>query len=83
MTKKKLNISIDGRKFEFLPGQTILEIANNNDIFIPTLCYIKNLPPLGNCRLCIVKVEGMKGFPTACSTPATENMIITTKDEEG
>jgi len=59
-----------------------LEIAQDNGIYIPTLCYIENLPPYGACRLCIIKVEGMKGYPTACSTPAEKDMIIITKNEE-
>ena len=78
----KKSLTIDGKKIQFSDGQTILDVAKENNIYIPTLCYIDGISPYGGCRLCIVKVEGMKGFPTACSTPALENMRIVTKDEE-
>ncbi|NVM31343.1 MAG: sulfide/dihydroorotate dehydrogenase-like FAD/NAD-binding protein [Candidatus Helarchaeota archaeon] len=82
MPRKKLTLKIDDKLVEFKEGQTILEIAKNNDIYIPNLCYIEGLTPYGGCRLCLVKVEGMKGFPTACSTPAKKDMVIITKDAE-
>ncbi|NHI93864.1 MAG: sulfide/dihydroorotate dehydrogenase-like FAD/NAD-binding protein [Candidatus Lokiarchaeota archaeon] len=79
---KKSSLKIDGREVKFVEGQTVLEVALENNIYIPNLCYIDGIPPYGGCRLCIVKIEGMKGYPTACSTTARQNMIIITKDEE-
>ncbi|MHA2180311.1 MAG: molybdopterin-dependent oxidoreductase, partial [Promethearchaeota archaeon] len=75
-------MKINGTVIEFLKDQTILEVAKKAGIFIPTLCYIENLTPYGGCRLCIVKVEGMKGYPTACSTHAQNDMKIITNDDE-
>ncbi|MHA2390989.1 MAG: sulfide/dihydroorotate dehydrogenase-like FAD/NAD-binding protein [Promethearchaeota archaeon] len=75
-------LKIDDKSVEFSEGQTILEVAIDTGIYIPKLCYIENLTPYGGCRLCIVKVKGMKGYPTACSTPAENNMEIITNDEE-
>ncbi len=75
-------MKINETVIEFLEGQTILEVAKKAVIFIPTLCYIENLTSYGGCRLCIVKVEGMKGYPTACSTPAQNDMKIITNDDE-
>ena len=51
-------------------------------MYIPTLCAHKDLPPFGACRLCVVKVDNMRGFPPACTTPATDSMIISSEDEE-
>ncbi len=82
MPENKLTLSIDNQVVQFTQGQTILDVARANGIYIPTLCYIEDLTPYGACRLCIVKVEGMKGFPTACSTPAQKDMVIITKDED-
>ncbi|MFX1323490.1 MAG: sulfide/dihydroorotate dehydrogenase-like FAD/NAD-binding protein [Promethearchaeota archaeon] len=82
MSVTKNILKIDGKTVEFLEGQTILEVAINMGIYIPRLCYIENLTPYGGCRLCIVKVKGMRGYPTACSTPAENNMEIITNDEE-
>ena len=63
-------------------GQTVLDVAKDADIYIPTLCTLENLPNFGACRLCLVKIEGMRGFPPACTTPATEDMVVVTEDDE-
>ncbi|MFX1494526.1 MAG: molybdopterin-dependent oxidoreductase, partial [Promethearchaeota archaeon] len=80
---KKLSLKIDDQIVEFSQGQTILQVAENAGIYIPTLCYIKDLKPYGGCRLCTVRVLGdTKPLVTACSTPATQDMEIITKDDE-
>jgi formate dehydrogenase alpha subunit len=75
---EKVTISIDNRVFEVDKGLTILQAAEQNDIYIPTLCAHKDLTPFGGCRMCIVEVEGMRGLPTACTTPVVEGMAIRT-----
>lgn len=75
-------LTIDEKKVEFKPGQTVLEAAQAANIYIPTLCSHSELPPFGACRMCIVKIEGMRGFPTACTTPAKKGMVVTTQDQE-
>ncbi|MFX1355936.1 MAG: sulfide/dihydroorotate dehydrogenase-like FAD/NAD-binding protein [Promethearchaeota archaeon] len=80
---KKLSFKIDNKIVEFSEGQTILQVAKKAGIYIPTLCYIEDLKPYGGCRLCTVKVVGEgKPLVTACSTPATQNMEVITKDDE-
>lgn len=74
-----VNLTIDGRKIEARKGTTILEAAHSANIYIPTLCAHPALPAFGACRLCIVEIDGMRGFPTACTTLATEGMIIRTR----
>ena len=78
----KGKIFIDNKEIEFIKGETILEAANKAGIYIPTLCYIEGLEPYGGCRLCIVQVEEMKGYPPACTTPAQEGMKIKNNDQE-
>ncbi|NIN98462.1 MAG: 2Fe-2S iron-sulfur cluster binding domain-containing protein, partial [Anaerolineae bacterium] len=56
----------------------ILQAAEQNDIYIPTLCAHKDLTPFGGCRMCLVEVEGMRGLPTACTTPLEDGMVIRT-----
>jgi formate dehydrogenase major subunit/formate dehydrogenase alpha subunit len=73
-----LNITINGQKFEAQPGQTILEVARQHDVNIPTLCYHKDLSPTGNCRMCVVEVKGGRFLQAACVTPAWEGMEIQT-----
>jgi formate dehydrogenase alpha subunit len=75
---EKLTINIDNQILKVEKGLTILEAAEQNDIYIPTLCAHKELTPFGGCRMCIVEVEGMRGFPTACTTPVEEGMVIRT-----
>jgi NADH dehydrogenase/NADH:ubiquinone oxidoreductase subunit G len=59
-------------------GMTILEVARENGIDIPTLCYLENLPPVGACRLCVVEVEGSRTLAGSCHTPIAEGMVIHT-----
>ena len=75
---KRVKINIDNQSLEVEKGVTILEAAERNAIYIPTLCAHKDLTPFGGCRMCIVEVEGMRGFPTACTTPVEEGMVIRT-----
>ncbi len=71
-------ITIDGRPFAFSPGETILDIAKRNDIFIPTLCHLPGAQPTGACRMCVVEVERARSLMAACTVPATPNMVVHT-----
>ena len=71
-------INIDNKLLKIEKGMTILEAAEQNGIYIPTLCNFKKLAPFGSCRMCIVEVKGMRGLPTACTTPVEDGMIIKT-----
>ena len=62
-------------------GQTVLECAKENDISIPNLCTHSSLSPFGACRLCVVEIEGMRGYPTSCTTPAADGMVVQTDTE--
>jgi formate dehydrogenase beta subunit len=73
-----VGLTIDGREVEVRKGTTVLEAAREAGLYIPTLCHHPDLPPYGACRLCIVEIEGMLGFPTACTTPAAEGMKVYT-----
>jgi formate dehydrogenase (NADP+) alpha subunit len=74
-----VGITIDNRQLQAASGMTILQAAEKHNIYIPTLCAHKDLTPFGGCRMCIVEVEGMRGFPTACTTPIQEGMIVRTQ----
>jgi NADH dehydrogenase/NADH:ubiquinone oxidoreductase subunit G len=54
------SISINGTRFSFNPGQTIFEVAEDNQIPIPSLCYLKGASPTGACRICVVEVAGCR-----------------------
>jgi formate dehydrogenase beta subunit len=74
----KINLTIDGTDVEAEKGFTVLQAAQSAGLYIPTLCYHPDLMPYGGCRLCIVEIENMRGFPTSCTTPATDGMVVST-----
>lgn len=76
MNKYRLNI--DGKEVLGLPGQTILEVAKENDIFIPTLCFDERTKIYGSCGLCMCEVEGNPKLCKACATEIAPNMVIKT-----
>ncbi|MBS1518989.1 MAG: (2Fe-2S)-binding protein [Bacteroidetes bacterium] len=75
-------IIIDDKEVEFKPGQTIIQAAHNAGIEIAHFCYHPSLSISGNCRICLVEIEGMPKLVIACSTPATEGVKVHTKSEK-
>ncbi len=74
-----ISLTIDGRTVEVEAGKTVLEAARTAGIHIPTICDHKDLNPYGSCRMCIVEIEGVRGYPTSCTTPAAEGMQVKTQ----
>ncbi len=77
----RLHLTIDGRPIECEPGDSVLTAARGAGIEIPNLCAWPSLKPYGRCRLCLVEVEGMRGYLPACTTPAAEGMVVATRGE--
>ncbi|TRZ48081.1 MAG: 4Fe-4S dicluster domain-containing protein [Dehalococcoidia bacterium] len=71
-----INLNINGIKVKAEAGRTVLEAALAAGIYIPNLCYHPDIPPIGACRLCIVEIDGVNGFPTACTTTVKEGMVV-------
>jgi bidirectional [NiFe] hydrogenase diaphorase subunit len=71
-------LKIDGRDCSARAGDTVLEVAQENDIFIPTLCHMDGLADVGACRLCLVEIKGSNKLLPACVTQVQEGMEITT-----
>ncbi len=74
----KMRLNIDGKEVFGYSGQTILEVARENDIFIPTLCYDERMEIYGACGLCVCEVEGNPKMVKACATEIAPNMVIKT-----
>jgi bidirectional [NiFe] hydrogenase diaphorase subunit len=72
---------IDEQEVSALAGQTILEVAQENDIYIPTLCHMEGLSNVGACRLCLVEIKGSNKLLPACVTTVFEGMEVSTKTE--
>ena len=82
MEKKLVNITIDNQNISVPEGITILEAAKKAGIDIPTLCFLKDINEIGDCRMCVVKVEGRRGFATSCIQKVEEGMVIKTHTPE-
>jgi len=80
--KSTVQIRIDGKTVEAPAGSTILDVARNEGVHIPVLCYSPLLRPLENCRLCVVAIAGEKQYKAACSTVVAEGMDITANSDE-
>ncbi len=76
-----INITIDGKSYEAREGQTILSVARENGIHIPTLCFLEGINEIGSCRICVVEVEGLNKLVTSCNTVAKEGMVVQTMSE--
>jgi bidirectional [NiFe] hydrogenase diaphorase subunit len=74
-------LRIDGRDYSAKSDDTILDVARENDIFIPRLCELEGLSTVGACRLCLVEVKGSKKLLPACTTAVDEGMEISTNSE--
>jgi len=77
-----VTIKIDGQKIRAQSGENLLEVAKQNNIPIPSLCYHRKLTPTGACRLCITKIKGMNGLIASCTVAVSDGMEVTAFDEE-
>ena len=73
-----VHLTINGIPVEVEEGTTILEAARKINIDIPTLCLLKDINEVGDCRMCVVEVEGNRGFATACIQKVAEGMVVKT-----
>ncbi len=74
-------LQIDGQDVSARADQTILQVARENGIYIPSLCNLEGLSPVGACRLCLVEVKGMRKLTPACITTVEEGMEVTVNND--
>jgi len=77
-----IKINIDGRDIEVEKGISVLAAARKANIDIPTLCFLKEINAAGDCRMCIVQIEGRRGLVPSCNTMVEEGMVIKTNTPE-
>lgn len=75
---EKIKLTINNKEVSAYDGQTVLEVAKENGIHIPTLCYLKELTGTGACRVCQVEVEGARTLCAACVYPVRDGMVVKT-----
>lgn len=78
MEEELINLIIDDQKISVPKGTTILQAAKKAGIDIPTLCFLKEINEVGDCRICLVEVEGRRGFATSCIQTVEEGMVVHT-----
>jgi bidirectional [NiFe] hydrogenase diaphorase subunit len=76
-----LTLKIDDHEVSGREDETILQVAHDNKVPIPTLCQLDGLSSVGACRLCLVEVQGVPKLLPACTTPITEGMEVVTHSE--
>jgi len=76
-----INITINGKKCEATPNQTVLDACRENGVLVPTLCHDPRLNPFGSCMICRVEIEGERGVPLSCGAQIRDGMVITTESE--
>ena len=72
----EVKLTINGAQVSGREGMTILEVAQENGIDIPTLCYSPDLRPIGACRICVVEVEGSRLLVGSCHTPIAPGWLF-------
>src|SRR6202166_3883317 len=72
-------LEIDGRVVAVPEGTSVLRAAAEAGIHVPKLCATDSLEPFGSCRLCLVEVEGQRGYPASCTTPVRVGMKVRTE----
>jgi formate dehydrogenase alpha subunit len=77
-----MRLTINGTAIDAKEGKTVLEVARDNSIYIPALCYEPDLKPNGACRLCVVEIDGREDLPLSCMTPVFEGMVVRTSTEK-
>ena len=76
---RELTLQIDGNEVTVPAGTSLMRAAVDAGIQVPKLCATDSLEPFGSCRLCLVEIEGRKGFPASCTTPAEAGMKVSTQ----
>ncbi|WP_158753255.1 formate dehydrogenase subunit alpha [Dyella sp. S184] len=78
-SEKTVELQIDGRTLNVPEGTSVMRAAAQAGISIPKLCATDMLEAFGSCRLCLVEIEGRKGYPASCTTPVTAGMKVSTQ----
>ncbi len=76
-----VKVEIDGLPATVKAGTSILRAARESGVDVPSLCASDSLKPFGSCRMCLVEIEGRKGYPASCTTPVEAGMKIRTQTE--
>ena len=74
-------LTVDGVSVTVPQGTSVMRAAIEAGVPLPRLCATDTLEPFGSCRVCLVQIEGRKGYPASCTTPVAEGMAVTTRSD--
>jgi len=77
-----VRVTVDGRTVDVPAGTSVLRAAAEAGVNVPKLCATDSLKAFGSCRMCLVEVDGVRGTPASCTTPCTDDMVVTTRSDE-
>jgi formate dehydrogenase major subunit len=78
----KITLQIDGQTVTVPQGSSVMRAAAEVGITIPKLCATDSLEPFGSCRMCLVQIEGARGYPASCTTPVADGMKVVTQNNK-
>ncbi len=78
-SEREITLTIDGMAVTVPAGTSLMRAAVEAGVNVPKLCATDSLEPFGSCRLCLVEIDGRKGFPASCTTPADNGMVVRTQ----
>ncbi|MCJ2186552.1 formate dehydrogenase subunit alpha [Novosphingobium beihaiensis] len=81
-TGETVSLTIDGQPVSVPAGTSIMRAAAMVDTAIPKLCATDSLESFGSCRMCLVEIEGRKGYPASCTTPVAPDMVVRTETDK-
>ena len=76
---EEVTLTIDGFEITVAKGTSLMRAAAEAGVNIPKLCATDSLEPFGSCRLCLIEIDGRKGYPASCTTPAENGMVVRTQ----
>ncbi|MBT0963469.1 formate dehydrogenase subunit alpha [Denitromonas iodatirespirans] len=82
MSAEQITVSIDGQTVTVPAGTSVMRAAALVDTPIPKLCATDSLEPFGSCRLCLVEIDGKRGYPASCTTPVENGMVVRTQSDK-
>ena len=79
ISEKLVDLTIDGIKVSVPEGTSIMRAASEAGVSVPKLCATDSLDPVGSCRLCLVEIDGKRGYPASCTTPVEQDLKVHTQ----
>src|SRR5215510_8872124 len=81
-SEKSVTLEVDGVRVTVPEGTSVMQAAMNAGMKVPKLCATESLEAFGSCRLCLVEIEGRRGYPASCTTPVEPGMKVRTQSDK-